>query len=377
MLEDTIADIVEKLRGGAFPNEQSVSQGIVLRVLSDLHWDVFEPSVVWPGYPTAGGGRADFALCEPRLKPKVLIEVKQPGKADDGVRQSLEYAFHTGVPFVVLTDGGTWSFYLPAEPGAYEDRRVFKLDLQEHSAQRSAAVLEDYLHWKAVASGKALEDARSEHRSRARRAQARQAIPDAWRRLVEQHDALLVELVGDAVESKESVRPEGSDIQQFLARLVEQAPNPSLARPATSLDGLQKATGPATPTKLRPVSSADRKSIHRRKKGMVVVLGKSFPYKNFQEAMIIVLRELANKDANFLSRCDRNSKFRGRKRHYISQSIEKLYPDRADLQEAHVKSLPGGWLVGTNLSDPQKEALIHAAVEVAGLSVGSDVEFRP
>ena len=218
-LEDTIADIVRKLREGAFPNEQSVSQGIVLRVLSDLHWDVFEPSVVWPEYATAGGGRADFALCEPRSKPKVLIEVKQPGKAEDGVRQSLQYAFHTGLPFVVLTDGQTWRFYLPAEPGDYEDRQVFKLDLYEHSAQRSAAVLEGYLHWQGVASGKALESARNEHRSQARRAIARRAIPDAWRKLVEQRDELLIDLVGEAVESKEGVRPDNEDVARFLARL--------------------------------------------------------------------------------------------------------------------------------------------------------------
>ncbi|MCY4214621.1 MAG: type I restriction enzyme HsdR N-terminal domain-containing protein, partial [Gammaproteobacteria bacterium] len=218
-LEDTIADIVRKLREGAFPNEQSVSQGIVLRVLSDLHWDVFEPSVVWPEYATADGGRADFALCEPRSKPKVLIEVKQPGKAEDGVRQSLQYAFHTGVPFVVLTDGQTWRFYLPAEPGDYEDRQVFKLDLYEHSAQRSAAVLEGYLHWQGVASGKALDSARNEHRSQARRAVARRAIPDAWRKLVEQRDELLIDLVGEAVESKEGVRPDNEDVARFLAGL--------------------------------------------------------------------------------------------------------------------------------------------------------------
>ena len=53
------------------------------------------------------------------------------GAADDGVRQALEYAFHTGVPFVVLTDGKTWSFYLPAEQGSYEERRIHKLDLFE------------------------------------------------------------------------------------------------------------------------------------------------------------------------------------------------------------------------------------------------------
>ena len=41
-------------------------------------------------------------------------------------------------PFVVLTDGETWSFYLPAEQGSYEDRRVYKLDLFERppSARR-------------------------------------------------------------------------------------------------------------------------------------------------------------------------------------------------------------------------------------------------
>ncbi len=163
-LEDTIADVVEKLRDGAFPNERSVSQHVVLRILSDLHWDVFEPSVVWPEYATSGGGRADFALCEPRSKPKVLIEVKQPGRAEGGVQQSLEHAFHTAVHFVVFTDGRTWSFHLPAEPGDHEDRRAFKLDLYEHPARWSAAVLESYLHWRAVASGKALESACNECR---------------------------------------------------------------------------------------------------------------------------------------------------------------------------------------------------------------------
>lgn len=218
-LEDTIADVVGKLREGAFPNEQSVSQGIVLRILSDLHWDVFENSVVWPEYATAGGGRADFALCEPRSKPKVLIEVKQPGKSQGGVRQSLEYAFHTGVPFVVLTDGQTWSFYLPAEAGNYEDRRVFKLDLYDQPADRSAAILERYLHWEGVASGKALESARSEYRSQARRTLARQAIPEAWMQLVEQRDELLIELVGAAVESKEGIQPSDRDVAEFLQSL--------------------------------------------------------------------------------------------------------------------------------------------------------------
>jgi len=369
-LEDTVADIAQKLRQGAFPNEQSVSQGIVLRVLSDLHWDVFEPSVVWPEYATAGGGRADFALCEPRSKPKALIEVKQPGKAEGGVRQSLECAFHAGVPFVVLTDGRTWRFYLPAEPGDYEDRRVFKLDLHEHSAEQSAAVLERYLHWRAVASGKALEDARSEHRSKARQALARQAIPDAWKRLVGQRDELLIELVGEAVESKAGVRPESADVLRFLVGLGDQAFSQPPSRSPLPLDEPETATVRATTAQSQSSRRMERTSKSRRR-GTVSVNGKEFSYNDAKQEFIIVLRELANSDPNFLSRCYERSEFRGRKRRYSSREREELFPGRPDLQRNHVESLPGGWWVGTNLNNGQKENLICAAIDIAGL--GADV----
>ena len=160
-LERTIADIDQKLRDGRFPNEQSISQGIVLRILSDLGWDVYDTNIVWPEYST-GEGRVDFALCAPPGKPKCFVEVKQQGKAEDGVKQALEYAFHTGAQFVTLTDGQTWSFYLPAEQGSYEDRRVFKLDLFERTEQESADILRRYLEREKIASGQALDTARKE-----------------------------------------------------------------------------------------------------------------------------------------------------------------------------------------------------------------------
>ncbi len=151
-LETTVSDIIARLRQGRFPNEQAISQGIVLRVLQELGWDTWDTAVVWPEYQT-GQGRADFALCHPPSKPAIFIEVKQPGKAEDAVRQALEYAFHTGVPFIVLTDGRTWSFYLPAEQGSYEaesarrhddvfgaNRRVYKLDLFERPPAEAADI---------------------------------------------------------------------------------------------------------------------------------------------------------------------------------------------------------------------------------------------
>src|SRR5437867_49187 len=101
-LEPTLTDIIARLRQGRFPNEQAISQGIVLRLLQDLGWDTYDTTSVWPEYQT-GEGRADFDLCHPRSKPSVFIEVKPPGRAEEYVRQALEYAFHTGVTFIVRT----------------------------------------------------------------------------------------------------------------------------------------------------------------------------------------------------------------------------------------------------------------------------------
>jgi hypothetical protein len=46
-LETTLADIIARLRQGRFPNEQAVSQGIVLRVLQELGWDIYETGWVY------------------------------------------------------------------------------------------------------------------------------------------------------------------------------------------------------------------------------------------------------------------------------------------------------------------------------------------
>ena len=363
-LEATLADIGARLRQGRFPNEQAISQGIVLRVLQELGWDTWDTTLVWPEFQT-GEGRADFALCYPPSKPAVFIEVKQPGKAEDAVRQALEYAFHTGVPFVVLTDGKTWSFYLPAEQGSYEERRVYKLDLFEREPSEAAETLERYLTRSRVESGEALEAARKEYRSRNRRAQARAAIPDAWRELVQKGDQLLVELLADAVESKAGVRPEVDDITEFLERLGK----PVTVQPVTR-EGAPQPSQPHTPSQTR-ATTADEPAASSRS-GTLVLQGKAFRYANAKEAMVIVLRELAKQDPSFLQRCAQHPDAQGRKRQYIARTPEELYPDRPDLRD-HREQLPDGWLVATNLNNILKKSIIRLAAEVAGLTFGKDI----
>ncbi len=356
-LEIALENITARLRQDSFPNEQAVSQGIVLRLLQELGWDTWDTTVVWPEYQT-GEGRADFALCHPPSKPAVFIEVKQPGKAEEGVHQALTYAFHAGgVPFTVLTDGRTWSFYLPAERGSYEDRRVYKLDLFERPPKESAEALARYLSSARVKSGEALLEAQREYRDQARRAEARKAIPEVWRELVEKGNEALVELLASAVESKVGIRPQDDDVAAFLVTLGGRM-NP---QPADEI-------GPRAP-RPEPQPPGPGPVLRRT----VIIRGHSYPCKNAKEAMVTVLKELAKNDPSFLERCSRHRDASGYKRHCIARRPEDLYPDRPDLQGLH-EALPGGWLISTNLNNQLKKTIIRLAAEVAGLTFGKDVQ---
>ena len=232
-LDTTLADITVRLRENGFPNEQAISQGIVLRLLRELGWDTYDTAVVWPEYQT-GGGRADFALCHPPSKPAIFIEVKHVGRAEGAVQQALQYAFHCGVPFVVLTDGRSWSFYLPAEQGDYDERRVYKLDLYERSPREAAETFRRYLARENVGSGKSLGAARTEYRNRNRRSQAKTAIPEAWRELVQKRDSRLLESLADAVESKVGFPPDADDVVAFLGGAAAPRPAEPVAVPPMS-----------------------------------------------------------------------------------------------------------------------------------------------
>ena len=384
-LESTITDIISRLRQGLFPNEQSISQGIVLRALQHLGWESWGTTVVWPEYQT-GEGRADFALCHPPTKPAIFVEVKGPGKAEDGIRQALDYAFHSGgVPFVVLTDGKTWSFYLTMELGSYEDRRVFKLDLFEREPAESAAVLDRYLNRHRVQSGAALETARLEYRSRNRSAQARAAIPEAWKELVEKGDEVLVDLLTDSVESKAGIRPDPEDVTEFLMSLLKpsslqplrQPQQRTVSRPISVLPVAIPAVPPAAAvslpvpavpvqTQIEPPLAASSRS------GTLTIGGQSIRYNNAIEALVTILTALAEEDPTFLQRCAQHPDVQGRLRKYLGRSAEELYPHREDLREL-VAALPGGWLLATNLNNLTKKNIIKVGAEVAGIEYGKDI----
>jgi len=214
-LDEHIQEIRAAIQAGQFSNEAAVSQGIVLRLLGALSWPCWDTQVVAPQY-SLENLRVDFALCHPPERPIALIEVKQLGKqTDDSERQLFQYAFHAGVPLAILTDGQEWHFFLPAEQGDYGERRVYKLDLLEREVDECASRLLRYLNYDAIVSGAAIEAAREDYKNVARSRLIETTLPKAWRKLIEEKDEILIELVADRTASLCGYKPDGDSVARF------------------------------------------------------------------------------------------------------------------------------------------------------------------
>lgn len=347
-----------RLAQGAFPNEAAVSHGILVPLLQSLGWDPAEPDQVMPEYAT-GRGRVDFALCTSVGRPAVFVEVKGVGRSLDGDRQLFEYAFHEGVPICVLTDGREWSFYLPSGQGSYEDRRVYRLQLDDREAQDSQATLIRYLSRERVKSGAALEAATTDYRNAAAKREAARSIPQAWAQIVMGPEDLLVELVSDQAESLGGFRPAAEDVLNFLRSL------------------LVSNSSSETATKFKPpsVPLQNTETTHPPPRtGRAVdysVLGEKRSAKNANEALVDVLSMISRRDPEAIPQLAAAAQ--GNSRNHIARTVEEIYPARPDL--ARAEEFAPGWLVGLNIANREKIGLIRKACQVYNLRFGQDVQI--
>ena len=218
-LQATIDAIRDRLARGIFKNEAEVRQGIVNELLRELGWSLGDTTVVRPEY-SIEEGRVDYALCCPPLKPVALIEVKNIGKIDSRAeRQLFSYAFHAGVPILVLTDGQQWQFFYTFGQGDYEDRRVCVLDLTDSDSRKNVNWLQRYLGYPSVENKAAIQAIESDYRLLSSQRDAVRHLPEAWHGLLAGGDALLIELVAEATEGVCGHRPNEAQVLDFLKNL--------------------------------------------------------------------------------------------------------------------------------------------------------------
>lgn len=370
-LEDDIKNIRQSIRAGSFSNEASVSQGIVLRLLNGLGWDTYNPKVVSPEF-SLNGRRVDFALCHPAGKPVAFVEVKKIGQSDGAERQLFEYAFHAGIPLAILTDGQEWNFFLPGEQGDYGERRVYKLDLVEREIEQCVERLKRYLLYDNVASGAAIRNAREDYQNVAKKRQIETALPEAWHKLLNEEDELLLEILADKVESLCGFKPDPDTVASFLKTSVL-AENISKAAIST-IRAQQSIAAPSsastffqTAPTIHPTTTGGTQSIG------FVLKDVHHSATNGRDVMQRVFEELTKLDPSFPERFSALPRH-GRTRRYLARKPEDLYPGRPDLSREHSLQLKSGWWLGTNHSRATIMQIIEMACGVAGLKYGTDLQ---
>ncbi|BCD61516.1 predicted type IV restriction endonuclease [Nitratiruptor sp. YY08-26] len=347
-LSEHLKKIRDGLREGRFNSEAAVSQGILLPTLYELGWPIFDTSIVIPEY-TVEGRRVDYALCHPRNKPYVFIEVKKIGLSDGADKQLFEYAFHLGVPIAILTDGQEWSFYLPGEQGRYDERRVYKLDILERDIEEAERRLQSYLSYQHVCSGKALESARSDYKNVSRIRTIESTLPKAWEALLKDHDSLLLDLLAEKVEDLCGYKPDLDLCGQFINNQIQSGAN--IIQPEFT----KKPSKPKEPT---------YKASNRKGKFSIIYRGKEIEARSARDVMIKIFEILYKEDSSFLERFA--SRKHGKKRRYLSRDKYELYPGRPDLADEHSVEIVSGWWLGTNYSRKNIQDIINLALEVAG-----------
>lgn len=406
-LEAKLRDIQKKLEDNRnFPNESSISQGIVLPILQELNWDIFDTKVVcpeWriPGLKPRGKGntaRVDFALFKsPDTPAKVFIEVKARGFENDpkpaAETQLFTYANAGGIPLAVLTDGGTWSFYLPAEAvksgsSGLKGRQVFELDISKSSSfQESSEVLQRYLEKNRVVSDEAHETARVIfllEKFRNRTDLKWVSVNEEIKKFKEGY-SMLANL---AKSIKPNSAQDNFDHDFVVHSLLRQEISPSTS--GTTAQRTQPEPGGKFPAPSPSGASERKQPVHRRVRQvpapppsgasgsspseMLVILDKAFPCKSATDAMIEVFKELERREQGFYQRFYNSRWNRGKTRQVIAQDPRELYDDPSLKENPYAsRPLSGGWFIATNNSKSTIERHIRKAAEVAGLKFGRDI----
>ena len=358
----------ELLRSRRLTNEAQIKMAVVVPILRTLDWDDTSPEECVPEYSVelqdGTHGSVDYALFGEEIpgvgrSPMVFIEAKRLGNVTvSGVEQVFTYAANRGVPFLILTDGNIWDFYLSMAAGAPAQRRFLHIELERDDRLADhARFLDQYLRKARVGMSETRLDAERLLHNDQQRRRAREAIPAVWRSLLESPDGTLINLITDAVERKCGFPPAFDDVTTFLKGRA--LPSPPIGEVKPSAPVIVDPPSPPLPP--RPQRPPQIRGF--------VLDGERTDTGSARETLTELVKRFHLLDGAFMAQfANRTS---GRKRRLVATTRDQLY-DNPDLDlDQHSRDLNNGWWIGTNLNQEMIRKHIATACEVMGISLGS------
>ena len=361
-LEETLKVAVDRIRSGKLEGEALRKQAVILPILRALDWDDSDPAEVVPEL-SVPSGRVDYALLRKGGVPVVFIEAKAPGKADSaGEEQVFRYAYGQGVPFLILTDGDIWNFYLAS---GVADRRFYRAELTNDARIPDyVKFFEKYLLKSRVVSGESRKAAHIRHESDLERKRACKAIRGVWRKLLKTPDDSLRALLIENTEKDCGARPDVDDVDDFLQELLGGVGDvPAAQKPpasASTTSGETEKSGVA-PT-------AGRKSTIIG----FILDGKRYDTRTGKGTLSEILKEFDRRASAFMEKFAAQTAT-PRKR-LVARNREELYIGSPHLIDQSMP-LENGWWLATINNTTQIRQHIQTACEVAGVKFDSQLSL--
>ena len=353
---DTLKAAAETIKSGKAESEAQIKQWVIIPILRALGWDDTKPEIV-PEF-AVNKGKVDYALLQGE-RPMVFIEAKRPGAADTkGEEQLFQYANNRGVPFLILTDGDVWDFYLSMAAGTYAERRFYRAELhREENLRKYADIFNDYLRKDSVVSDSARQKADKMHESNRNRDKARDAISGVWRDLLRTPDEMIRDLIAEETESECGVKPDLDDVEDFLRQQAD------MQNSTPTVRGGRKSV--SRPSGSRPAQADSKKIVG------FIFNGKQVECSYANQTLAEILKEFQRRDSGFMARFA--PRVRGRTRQLVAQNRDDLYTEK-HLTTFSI-NMGNDWWLGTNISGGNVRKYAKIACEVAGVKFESDLTF--
>ena len=378
-MQVALTDIIRRLKEGQFVNEEARKQAIVLRLLSELGWETYDPKSVSPEFSVVGS-RVDYALRYPSEKPRVFIEVKQQATFESGEEQLLMgYAFKRGVPIAVLTDGQQWSFYLPSGEGFFQERRFCYFDMFQENGDEVERRLRRYLSFDAVKDGSFYKSAQADYDDAARHRAVKGAMPQAWTEMLQQADSRLALALVEKVDAATGFRPNEEEVEDFLKSQVSKEQRTTSKIPSTKKP--QKGVGEVPKANTVSVEEISFAAVEAEVPNWFSINDEAKTESSKAiDVTVEGLKALAALIPDFYVVFEKEAiafrakgKSNGEKRRWIASKPEDLY-QRQDPQLLKAsRQLSENWWLGTNYSNSDKRNMLEVAKKIA---TRFDVKFE-
>lgn len=342
-------------------DEAATKQFIILRVLDNLGWNIYDINEVRPEYPVDPKNtkeKVDYALAQ-NTDSMVFVEAKAVGAdLETEQKQFLNYCFSNNVSLGVLTNGLSWWLYLPREKGSWYERKFYSVDLIQQDVNTIVSNFEDFLSKQNISNGKALESAKKTLESKQKDQKIKTVLPQAWNTLITSEDESFVEALNKMVEKISGYRAQDEVISEFWEQNISKL----------LLNG--ELSVRATGSKISQRQNGEEETAKYVRKGFTgkVITAFTFnkerhPTKSWKELMLIVYEEVRKSHSQDF---DKVLSLKGRKRPYFTKNYDELRnPEKIKGTDIFVE---------TNLSSNAIVKLCEEVLSLFGYKGGLKIE---